>query len=105
MRGRVEAERSQTWCRCRLPTVLPELGEKQDPWEEQEKSFLTQTRVLGHATPSQCLVMQNAEMETVAPQDHGAVAPTQGSPLGASRGACRVWGRVGTVSMSLSMVG
>lgn len=69
---------------CRLPTVLPEPGEKQDRREEQGKSFLTQTRVSGHATPSQCLVMQDAEMETVAPQDHGVDAPAQGSPLGAS---------------------
>lgn len=74
-----------------LPAGPPDWErEKQKRWEEQEESFLTQTRVSGRATPSQCLVMQDAEMETMAPQDHGADAPTQGSPLGASRGACRV---------------
>lgn len=78
----MKAGRSQTGAHC-----APRLGEEQ----EQEKSFLTPTRVLGRATPSQCLVMQDAEMKTAAPQDHGADAPTQGSPLGASRGACRVW--------------
>lgn len=78
-----------------VPAGLPRLGQKQERREGQNKSFLTQTRVLGRATPSQCLVMQDAEMETVALQDHGADAPTEGSPLGASRGACRVWGRVG----------
>lgn len=29
----------------------PQLGEKRGQWKEQEKSFSTQTRVLGHATP------------------------------------------------------
>lgn len=72
MSGRAEAERSQRWCgRVRAAHRAPVLGEKRDPWE-QEKPFLTQTRVLGHATPPQCLAMQDAEMETVAP---GAVVP------------------------------
>lgn len=51
--------------------------------EEQEKSFSKQTRVLGHATPTQCLAMQDAEMET-GPSGPGADAPIQGSPLGTS---------------------
>lgn len=41
-----------------------------------------QTRGLGHATPPQCLAMQDAEMETVAHQDHGRDAPTGGESPG-----------------------
>lgn len=54
------------------------MGEKWGGWAEQEKSFSTQTRVLGHATPPQCLAMQDAEMETVAPRDHGALHQHKG---------------------------
>lgn len=67
-----------------------------------------QTRGLGHATPPQCLAMQDAEMETVAHQDHGRDAPTGGESPGGHpptprppTGACRVWSPGGSVSESM----
>lgn len=86
----------------------PGLGEKQNPWEKQEKPLLTQTRVLGHATPLQCLAMQDAGMETVAP---GAIMPQVTEQCTNGKGSLErfpthLQGQsiVGSVSMSTSIV-
>lgn len=75
-------------------------GSKRNPREEQDKSFLTQTRVWGtHPTP----VPGHARRRNGdgGPSGHGATGATEQmhheqESSGRFQGACRVWSRAGS---------